>query len=319
MIEIRALKPAEMEQWFDHCMYVFNGGTYSEGYRKYFMNHWYNDAWREIDSILVAVEDEKILSTVRVFRRKIYLKGYSIEMGGIGEVSTKPEHRSKGLSTKLLSLAIERMEELDIKVSLLGTSSDKISYYNRLCWQNLPRCFSIMNIRGAKCSLKVRPLNFENDIEHIANIHKAYSSKLNGVIVRDNMEYWNKWAKTEFKNCYVVEDKDSNIMAYVDFDKYDKEIRIREFGELYPENSVFNELIEGIAQLVELKDGIVKYPKAIIPVLKADNEVIENGEMIRLIKPFEIDGIKFTNSEQIVNVMNNESSSLFTFWDVDGF
>lgn len=101
MIEFRTLKNDELEKWFDHCMYVFNEGIYSREYRQYFVNHYNNDPWRDLDTILVCMDDNKIASTVRIFNRKIYLNSKEVSMGGIGEVSTKSEYRSQGVVHKV--------------------------------------------------------------------------------------------------------------------------------------------------------------------------------------------------------------------------
>ncbi len=52
MVEVRSLREEELERWFDHCAEVFKGES-----REYFVRHWNNDPWRNLNSIFVAVED----------------------------------------------------------------------------------------------------------------------------------------------------------------------------------------------------------------------------------------------------------------------
>ena len=66
-MEFRALRPEELEAWLDHVTSVFTGG------RQYFSNHWHNDPWRDAEGIRIAVDNGTIVSTVRVFIRKIFL------------------------------------------------------------------------------------------------------------------------------------------------------------------------------------------------------------------------------------------------------
>ena len=66
------------------CHAVFTGG------RQYFSNHWHNDPWRDPEGIRIAMDNGAIVSTVRVFIRKMFLHGEPITVGGLGEVSTRP-------------------------------------------------------------------------------------------------------------------------------------------------------------------------------------------------------------------------------------
>ena len=110
MVEFRTLRREELNQWFDHCAQVFTQGEYTDRMRLYFMRHWYNDSRRRLSGIQVAVVDGEIASTIRVFLRNVYLQGRITAMGGIGEVSTKPQFRRQGLSSKLLEMSIAYME-----------------------------------------------------------------------------------------------------------------------------------------------------------------------------------------------------------------
>ena len=323
MIEFRSLKSEEMEQWFQHCMYVFNLGTYSEKLKNYFMNHWYNDPWRELESIFVAVEGGKVLSTVRVFHRKIYLQGQIISMGGIGEVSTKPECRGLGLSTKLLGLAIDRMEIMGINVSTLGTGEDKLGYYGRLGWQSLPRAFNIAKVKAQEnIEITTRPVSYEKDILSIRDMYKQYSKKVSGAIVRDNEYYWENWVETEYKNCLIAE-KDGKAVAYMDIQQSDMNIRVREFGAQAGYEGLFKDMLQDIVSTSGLGEGLVKYPASIETEVYVEKYVEEKGEMIRLITPFSLGDKNINTTEQLLDRMNvasyGEGKDCFTFWDADGF
>jgi len=323
MIEFRTLKNDELEKWFDHCMYVFNEGIYSREYRQYFVNHYNNDPWRDLDTILVCMDDNKIASTVRIFNRKIYLNSKEVSMGGIGEVSTKSEYRSQGLSTKLLEIAIEKMKNMGINVSILGAAQNKFGYYNRLGWDNIPRCFNASNVKGNNnFKFKIRPINFETDITEIISIYNNYSKKLNGTLVRNEKYYWENWVKNEAKNFYIVEDN-NKIISYIDFEKNNNVIKIREFGELLHSKSIFKELLSKIVYLEGEEECKVIYPKIIKSELKIEEVIKEMGLMINVINPFEFKGIKIENTKDFIKIFNNinkiQNEELFTFWDIDGF
>jgi len=90
-VEIRSLRRDELEQWFDHV-----SGVFDDTPRQHLEDHWFQDPWRDLSSILVAVEDDKIVSTVRVFWRDAWVNGLPLPFGGIGEVSTHPSYRRRG-------------------------------------------------------------------------------------------------------------------------------------------------------------------------------------------------------------------------------
>lgn len=313
-MEFRTLRIEELDQWIDHCLYVFNGGKYSESFRQYFKNHWMNDPWRDLESIFVAVDEGKIASTVRVFRRKIYLGGQIVDMGGIGEVSTKAEYQNKGLSKKLLALAIKRMQELGIKVSILFTGHDKFGFYNKSGWQNTKRYFNVTSITAKdEFNHNIIPVNWDTDLAAVSQIHSSYSKCLSGVIVRDSKDYWKDWVTIEAKKFYVIEDN-NKIIAYVDFEKNEKNIRIKEFGELESEGSLFSSLASKLAAMNNLDECEIVYSSSIKSNLVPDRINEEAYEMIRLISPFKLDNLFIESTEQLVNTVQN-----MTFWDIDSY
>ena len=156
-MEFRALYPEELEAWLDHVTSVFTGG------RQYFSNHWHNDPWRDAEGIRVAVDNGTIVSTVRVFIRKMFLHGEPITVGGIGEVSTRPEYRRRGIATQLLKDSIRFMEDRDIAVSVLFGSQ---RIYSIEGWEKVPRYYARQSFTAEKQSeWEVRPANFDDEVE----------------------------------------------------------------------------------------------------------------------------------------------------------
>jgi len=203
LVEFRSLNEWEMNAWFDHCALVFNQYNHFEASRQYFMNHWYNDPWRERRGIFVAVEDGEILSTVRVFHRRIYLAGEVFTMGGIGEVSTKEPYRRRGLSGRLLEMAIDYMEAEGMDFSMLFTGSPR--HYSRFGWEEVPVYWKRAQVLPQR-SPDVRLLDLQNpqEAQQVMDLYHHYSSRLNGPIVRDQQEYWQDWVRTEISRWWFV-------------------------------------------------------------------------------------------------------------------
>ncbi|AUS95823.1 hypothetical protein CDQ84_06425 [Clostridium thermosuccinogenes] len=321
-LEIRSLKQEELEQWFDHCVYVFNNGEFSASYRQYFANHWYNDPWRDLDGILVAVENEKILSTVRIFFRKIYINGEKVSMGGIGEVSTRPEAQGRGLSTRLLQAAIKKMEDKGIQVSMLAANIQ--DYYRKFGWETLCMHSKISDLVGSDDSrYAVRPVNPDMDMESIRRIHSHYAKSYNGIIIRDNDEYWEKWFKTEQKSVFVAQDAQGTVVSYICADVGDDRIRIREFGALSGFEDAFSSLASKAAHMLERANCEIHYKGVKNPGMSIKRVAEENYHMIRLITPFEINGEPIETTRKLVSVMEGSrgkgQDSEFVFWDTDGY
>ena len=104
MISYRRLKPTQFEEWIDHCALVFSENKEQvEGFRNYFRRHFLNDPNRNISDIFVALDDDKIVGTVRLLKRSILLMVF-IWAGGIGEVSVNPNYWRKELLQPYQSL-----------------------------------------------------------------------------------------------------------------------------------------------------------------------------------------------------------------------
>ena len=85
---------------------------------------------------LAALEDGRIVSSVHVFMRSIRdREGRPMKVGGIGSVSTDPEHRKRGHSGRLLETALAEMERAGCVWSLLGTGVN--DHYARHGWRTV--------------------------------------------------------------------------------------------------------------------------------------------------------------------------------------
>jgi predicted acetyltransferase len=302
-------------------MYVFNEGEYSETYRQYFKNHLENDPWKRLDDILVAVVDNQIVSTVRIFHRKIFVNKQPISMGGIGEVSTKPEFRSQGLATKLLQYAINRMKNQNINISMLGTG--KHDFYGRLGWKKVQYGKNIADITKVNSrKYSVRRADFAKDLGQIKEIYNIYSSKFNGTIVRDHDDYWNNWFVTESKDCWVADDKDCGIVGYISVIEKNQQINVKEFGAKMDEQQVFSDLIYSINGEKNKQCKEVIYQDCIKGDFNWRDKEINRDWMVKLITPIKINEVFVENTEQLVSLLNKSDEfkdKRFCIWYTDGF
>ena len=140
--ELRSLRSeAELDPWLDLVVEVFGPLAIP---RQYFQRHWDSDtdASRQLAGILVAVEraSGRMVATVRVFSRALRIGGDTVPVGGIGEVSTLPAFRRRGLATALLKRAIRYMHagaDPPFACSTLHAASAAAAIYRRLGWADV--------------------------------------------------------------------------------------------------------------------------------------------------------------------------------------
>lgn len=325
-MEYRALKPDEFEAWLDHVTHVFSGG------RQYFSNHWYNDPWKDFEGIRVAVDAGKIVSTVRVFIRKMYFRGEQITVGGIGEVSTRTEYRKKGIATQLLLDSIEFMESRDIAISMLHGSQ---RIYSIEGWEKVDRFIAQKSIIGKEQNeWNIRQVNLEDKIEvnQLSDLYHNYSQRFNGIFVRDEIDYWTEWVKTESSSLWVAERNDS-IEGYVSLNQRDGQLSVKEFAASDSvfindsENSFFESLISDIIAKLDEEKLEIDFPAPIGDGMNAP--VIEKygSTMYRVIQPTQFkEEIQQELSEALPNLLHSQTAphakdiqSHHIFWSTDSF
>ncbi len=320
-MEFRALYPDELEKWLDHVTHVFSGG------RQYFSNHWHNDPWRDPEGIRIAIDNGTIVSTVRVFIRKMFLHGEPVTVGGIGEVSTRPEYRRRGLATQLLKDSIRFMESRDIVISSLHGSQ---RIYSVEGWEKVPRYYARQPFNARKqVAWEVRPANFDDrsEVTCIAALYDRYARKFNGTFVRDEMAYWTKWVRTESPNAWVAE-RDGDIEGYVSVVRREDQLNVEEFGAskaAFAESRgkpLFEGMLSNIIAQMDADALEVVYPAPIADGFNA-SAIDEHGStMYRINQPASLPN----SYDSIPNLLHNQPASLaqgirshHIFWYTDGY
>ena len=320
-MEFRALYPDELEKWLDHVTHVFSGG------RQYFSNHWHNDPWRDPEGIRIAIDNGTIVSTVRVFIRKMFLHGEPVTVGGIGEVSTRPEYRRRGLATQLLKDSIRFMESRDIVISSLHGSQ---RIYSVEGWEKVPRYYARQPFNARKqVAWEVRPANFDDksEVECIAALYDRYARKFNGTFVRDEMAYWTKWVRTESPNAWVAE-RDGDIEGYVSVVRREDQLNIEGFvasEAAFTESrgkSLFEGMLSNIIAQMDADSLEVVYPAPIADGFTAPAIGEHGSTMYRINQPASLPN----SYDSIPNLLHNQPASLaqgiqshHIFWYTDGF
>ena len=320
-MEFRALQSKELDAWFDHVAAVFTIR------RQYFMNHWYNDPWQDLEGIRVAVDNGKIVSTVRVFIRQMYLHGEPVSAGGIGEVSTLPEYRRRGLATQLLQDAIRFMEAQNIVISALGGSQ---RIYSVEGWEKIPRYFvRVLMPAKSDAAFHIRPVDFDSatELERLASLHDAYSRRFNGAFVRDHPRYWRDWVRTESPKTWVAE-QDGAIKGYISISNSNDRLQVREFAastDLFTQDQgvrVFNALIGYAIAEVGADVYEVTYPAPVADGFRAQTVEQYGSSMYRVILPLQLPGPFNTLADLLHRQPADWDTGIAShhlFWNTDGY
>ncbi len=325
-MEFRSLYPDELEAWLDHVTHVFSAG------RQYFSNHWHNDPWKDFEGIRIALDDGKIVSTVRVFIRKMYFHGELVTVGGIGEVSTRSEYRKRGIATQLLKDAIRFMEDREIAISMLHGSQ---RIYSAEGWESVPRYFAKKTIQGNKTRRwNIYPVNFQDmeAVEKLASIYDTYSRKFNGIFVRDDMDYWTEWVRTESPHVWVAE-RDGRVDGYVSVRRRNRELGVKEFAVSEPlfshgkETAFFEVLLSQIIAEMDEVNLVVEYPAPIADGFNAPKVETSGSTMYRVVHPDVLPSyLRKELTDGLPNLLHSQSVGLaqeikshHIFWQTDGF
>jgi len=227
LVLARPLDLAQLQRWYDHAFDVFAfKGTVV---RDEFVEHFELDPSASHMDIIVAVVPSKggqIASSLRIFRRKMWLRGELVTVGGIGEVSTKKAYEGCGLARIVINVALERMRASGIEVSLLHTTTAAY-LYPKLGWA--PFAIYRQHVAypvAAAPSSSVQIFSFDDDkvLGELAALHAAYVKRHTGLFDRaDDFEYWRKWVRNEATpnghnrqpRCFVSTGSGGVVVAYM--------------------------------------------------------------------------------------------------------
>lgn len=188
------------------------------------------------EDIRIAEVDNNILSSVTVYRKKMYWKDGIIPFAGIGNVSTIAEYRGEGLALKVMKDALQYIEEKQINLSILFTDINK--FYEKLNYFTIP-LFQI--------EFKIVENNFfdyeikdysPSELQSVSKLYHVFNKNLNGPIYRDQEGWTRNLQMAENNESFLVAIKENRLNGYLRFvpDKDNREIT--EFA-FYDINSLY--------------------------------------------------------------------------------
>jgi predicted GNAT family N-acyltransferase len=233
---LRGLSESEVDDWTKFCASVF---SYKENAPapEYFARHFWNDPDRDAAMIRVALFENAVVASCRVFQRRISLGNDCIVLaGGIGEVCTDERHRKRGLSRELLRDCIDIMKTKCFHVSLLHAAPTFVPFYQSFGYvcSTTSWCEIYVNTLAFEepnsCEGTTRLANIPNDIDQLVPLHHEYSERRwAGCIIRSK-EYWSRYVSQELHGSLWVYCKDDEIQGWASIRQRGSGFQLREFG-----------------------------------------------------------------------------------------
>lgn len=156
--------------------------------RAFFARYFQHDPSFRDDLCFVAVDRDKIVSTLQVFRKQVRLNDAVVQVAGVGNVFTAAEYRERGLASQLLTRAIAAMDQHEFDLSLLFAT--RLVFYGHHGWQSHVRHLVFIERADAWPTGKYPIAPFlESDLASVMRVYDSYAGGLSGSTVRDR-QYW---------------------------------------------------------------------------------------------------------------------------------
>lgn len=168
-------------------------------------------AARKAAAAAAASAKSVIAATARVFVRRLFLENAEITFGGVGEVCTRAEFRSRGYADLCLQRCVRYMRLLHLQLSMLHTSPTLTPYYASKEFRSVDRWTAVKSDLEAESeagivgegrkhgAFSLRLMSYDNFfsatmLPQFMSMYDDYSRGFNGPVVR-NEEYWQTWVR----------------------------------------------------------------------------------------------------------------------------
>jgi len=191
-MEIRTLEAGERDAWLD----LLDGWSLPDGWtgRSYFRRWIDHDPTFQDENVWVAVEDDRLVSTVQIFPRELRVLDHAVPTGGIGTVYTREAQREQGLAGMLLDHALDAMRARGFELSLLFASRfDFYGAHGFASWKSQRawmRRVEDATLRGRRApEFEICRFDQDRDFEEIKALQAEYSRPRSGTVVRSDAQW----------------------------------------------------------------------------------------------------------------------------------
>jgi predicted N-acetyltransferase YhbS len=220
---IRAARPADMPAVYDLLSVCFPDARPNVFQRQ--TEH--DSTYRRRHSRVVEV-DGRVVAYLRIFDRRMWVRGARLRAAGIGSVAVNPDCRRRGLAYALLRDTVGLIQRDGYHVSFLGSEVAPL-FYERLGWRvvrepshgapaaeaaALPESRPVR--QAGRAGLTIRPFE-PPDLPAVARIHAAATRGRTGAVAR-SLRYWidhMSWLDGDAGGFLVAVDAAGDLCAFV--------------------------------------------------------------------------------------------------------
>jgi predicted N-acetyltransferase YhbS len=219
-IVIRAARRADLP-----AVYHLLDAAFTDAPVQLFIDQTEGDSTMRLRHIRVAEVDGRIAAHVRIFARRMLVRGVPVRAGGIGSVASAPDARGLGLPSALLHDALDVMARDGVAVSFLFTGIPAL--YERLGWRIVAQPAIEADPPDAAApdtgGYRVRPIA-PDDLRALLSIYREATAGSTGAIVRTAGTWRDAetWLGEDPAGCLLAE-RDGRAAAYI-------RSRSREYG-----------------------------------------------------------------------------------------
>ena len=258
-MEIRAVRESELEQVVELCCLAFN----PDGHERYWQ-YVRGDSSYRLPQTRVVVVNDTVISTLRVWERRMQVGASLVTMGGIGGVCTHPKYRGVGYASALMRDTIDYLGMTGYDIGALFTIIPEV-FYRRLGWTYLPlHGFNVVCNSATRTvdlsEWQLTDFNLETDLNAVAALYDLANAQQSGTIARTRA-YWDM-APCRIREVLptVVARQDGRIGGYLNYEIHEKTAEVREVGYIPDNPEVLDALVSYFlkaceAQEVEEIDG----------------------------------------------------------------
>ena len=249
-MEIRAARESELEQVVELCCLAFN----PDGHERYWQ-YVRGDSSYRLPQTRVVVVNDTVISTLRVWERRMQVGASLVTMGGIGGVCTHPKYRGVGYASALMRDTIDYLGMTGYDIGALFTIIPEV-FYRRLGWTSLPLhgfnvvCNSATHTVGSS-GWQLTDFNLETDLDAVAALYDLANAQQSGTIARTRA-YWDM-APCRIREVLptVVARQDGRIGGYLNYEIHEKTAEVREVGCIPDNPEVLDALVSHFLKACE--------------------------------------------------------------------
>ena len=239
-LEIRGARESELEQVVELSCVAFD----SDDHERYWQYMKGDTSYRPSQTRVVVVND-KVVSTLRVWERRIRVGESLVTMGGIGGVCTHPHYRGVGYASALMRDTIGYLKTTGYDIGALFTIIPD-EFYGQLGWVSLPLRSSIVTCRLSIAAdippgWQITDFNAETDLDAVAKLYDIANEQQSGAVARTRA-YWDM-APSRLRSILptvvarrVEETSASELGGYLNYQLGEKVAEVLEVGYM-PDNS----------------------------------------------------------------------------------